>query len=66
MKVYGVFREMMLTYYFTEVLVQLYQYEEYANTHTNTLNLSNTDPMQEDEYGPISGTRYIVKELEVK
>lgn len=66
MKVYGVFKEMMLMPYLVEVLVKLCTEKEDANAQAYHLNQNNTDPMEEDDYGPLSGTRYLVKELEIE
>jgi len=66
MKVYAVFKQMMLMPYLTEVLVNLYQSKDDADDSAHLLNEDNTDPMEEDGYGPLSGSRYFVAEIEVK
>lgn len=52
--------------YWIESLVQLYKYEKDALTECKKLNDSNTNPIEEDGYGPMSGCKYEVITLYVK
>jgi len=63
--VYGVFCEACQMPYITSTLIELYASKIRAISEADHLNKNNSDPLKEDDYGPLSGCRYIVRELTI-
>jgi hypothetical protein len=66
MKVYGLFKCEMIMPFMHETLIDVYARKADAETECKSLNDTNPNPMQEDDYGPLEGCRYFVAELEIK
>lgn len=66
MKVYGLFQKEVFMPFVHEALIDVYGDKTAAEAACAALNASNNNPMEEDSYGPLSGSRYFVATLEVK
>lgn len=65
-KVYAVFESRMLMPYMHYNLLDIYENRGDAEAEKDKLNANNDYPMERDDYGPLHGKEYVVREFEVK